>query len=607
MEETIEEKDKFRDIFSTSKRAIALTFKKEPKLFVLNILFGILLTILVYVQLSSFSNIVNEIIRMQKLGLGITSILIKQSIILGGSFLIPAVLQNLSSRYSDALSIRMGTHNQLMQIDSYASLDIGTIQSTEFQTKLDRAQKWGTGSINNVVYHSQAIIRDITGFITSGFILYTINPYLILLAILGSVSYYFVEKKYGKKLFFAYYVSTDEVRIEAEKTRHFRDMKRLIETVLFNLKNLFRTQINKINEEYDNKIIALKGKESLAMLGADVIQIVCLLVAVFFVTEQTLSGKLLIGSLLLAFGVYRSFVSVSQSFFRDFSRLEEQSRFAKRWFDLFDTKSKIVSKPNAVKPEWAVPPRIEFKNVSFTYPEGEVSVLKNISFVLESGEKMAMVGLNGAGKTTLIKLLCRVYDPTEGAVLIDGIDLRDIDVEYWHSNLGVLFQDFTNYQMTAREAIAVSRPDEPIDDERVRWAADMSGAKDFIEELPKKYDHLLWKGFGDGVELSKGQYQRMAVARIFYRDAFISILDEPTSAIDAVAEEKIFEVLETKMEGKTGILISHRFSTVKNADKIVVVEHGEIKELGSHKELMAKKGRYEELYTMQASRYLESE
>jgi ATP-binding cassette subfamily B protein len=501
----------------------------------------------------------------------------------------------------------MGTHNQLLLIDSYSSLDIGTVQGTEFQTKLDRAQKWGTGSINNVIYHTQSIIRDITGFITSGFILYFINPYLVLLAILGSISYYFVEKKYGKELYNAYYVSTDEIRIEAEKTRHFRDVKRLVETLLFNTKNLFRAQINKINEEYDDKIIKLKGRESFAMLGADILQILCLFIAIFLVTEQTLSGKLLIGSLLLAFTVYRSFVSVSQSFFRNFSRLEEQSRFAKRWFDIFDMKSKIVSKPDALKPSWQKPPKIEFRNVWFRYPEGEVDVLKDISFVLESGEKMAMVGLNGAGKTTTIKLLCRIYDPTQGSILIDGVDLRDIDLEYWHKNLGVLFQDFVNYQMTVREAIAISKPDEPIDDNKVRLAAEMSGAIDFIQELPKKYEHLLWKGFGDGVELSKGQYQRMAVARIFYRDAFISVLDEPTSAIDSVAEEKIFEILETKMKGKTVILISHRFSTVKNADNIAVIEHGELKEFGSHKALMAKKGRYAELYTMQASRYLDNQ
>ena len=200
-----------------------------------------------------------------------------------------------------------------------------------------------------------------------------------------------------------------------------------------------------------------------------------------------------------------------------------------------------------------------------------------------------------------------MYDPTKGDIFVDGLNLRDIDIEWWRQNLGILFQDFSNFQMTVKEAISISRPNEPIDEKRIIKAAEDSGAIDFIKDFPKKYDQLIWKGFQDGVELSKGQFQRMAVARIFYRDALISVLDEPTSAIDAVAEEKIFEVLETKMEGRTSVLISHRFSTVKNADKIAVIEHGELKELGNHKELMTKNGRYAELYTMQASRYLESE
>lgn len=462
MEETIEEKDKFKDIFSTSKRALGLAWKQERKLFLSTLILTVILAAVTYAQLASFSNIVNEIVRMQKLSLGITSVLVKQAIFLGFSFLIPTVLQNLLSRDSTALSIRMGTHNQLLQVDSYSGLDIGTIQGTEFQTKRDRALKWGTGSINNVVHHSESVLKDITSFIVAGFLLYSINPLLVLLAIAGSVSYYFVEKKYGKALWNAYYISTDEVRIEAEKFSHFKDPKKIIEVLLFNIKKLFRSQILDINQQYDTKVIRLKKKQSFAILLADIMQILCLFIAIFFVTQQTLSGKLLIGSLLLAFGVYRSFVQVSQNFFQDFSRLEQQSRFAKRWFDIFDMKSKIVSKPDAVKPQWQIPPRIEFKNVSFRYPEGEIDVLKNISFVLESGEKMAMVGLNGAGKTTLVKLLCRVYDPTEGQVLVDGVDLKDIDLEYWYENLGVLFQDFSDYKLTVREAIAISRPNKPI-------------------------------------------------------------------------------------------------------------------------------------------------
>lgn len=378
-----------------------------------------------------------------------------------------------------------------------------------------------------------------------------------------------------------------------------------MEVFLFKLKTIFKKQVIDVTNSFDNKVIKLSRKEILATVFADIFETVCLMGVIAFVTFETIKGAFLIGSLFLAFSAYRSFLSTTQGLFNDYTKMIEQSRYVKYWFDIFDIKPKLINKENALKPSWSKPPLIEFKNVSFAYPETDKSVLKNISFKINSGEKLAIVGENGAGKTTTVKLICRVYDPTEGDILVDGINLKDIDINHWRDYLGVLFQDFTNYNLTVRESIAISRPDDPIDDKKVIESAEMVGADSFINELPKKYNQLIWKGFQDGVELSKGQHQRMAVARIFYRDALVSVLDEPTSAIDAVAEEKIFEVLETKMEGKTVVLISHRFSTVKNADKIAVIEHGELKELGSHKQLMKKNGRYAELYTMQASRYLE--
>jgi ATP-binding cassette subfamily B protein len=230
-------------------------------------------------------------------------------------------------------------------------------------------------------------------------------------------------------------------------------------------------------------------------------------------------------------------------------------------------------------------------------------VLENLNFAIEPGEKIAIVGVNGAGKTTLIKLLCRIYDPTEGAILINGQDLRDISLEDWQSAIGILFQDFPVYNLTIRESIGVGRISESIDEEKLVNAARYSGADEFITN----YNQLIWKEFKDGIDLSKGQHQRLAVARMFYRNASITILDEPTASIDAVTEEKIFSSLERNMEGKTVILITHRFSTVKNAHKILMLENGKIIEQGSHRQLMKLEGKYAALYTMQAKRYLEEE
>ena len=606
MESELQQNDSFRVTLATTKRAFLFACKKEPRLVILTLVLSILLAGLVYLQLASFSNVVDQIVLVKSIGGVITRALFTNSIILALSFLIPAILQNIYNRYYEDLNMVIGTHIQLYRIDMIAALDIGTIEGAEFQTKLERAEQWGVTSIGNLAMLVLSIVKNITGLVISALILFFINPWLVLFAVVGGIPAYFIQKKYGAKLYDLYHERTDEARIMGDRNSFFRNPKKIIEIALFNLAARFKNDVKEANNSFDNKVVELGKRRSYATFGTDILSIACLLLAIAFVTMQTIQGDILVGGLLLAFSTYSSFTSIVQEFFWNTTKIENQARYSKRWFDLFDTQSKMIRSPDALKPSWETPPVIEFKNVSFLYPETDVVVLKNISLTLQSGEKLAIVGLNGAGKTTLIKLLCRVYDPTEGVILVNGVDLRGIDLDYWHTALGVLFQDFSNFQMTAREAIAISRPDEPINDEKVVHSAKAAEADEFIEKLPNKYHHLIWKGFKDGVELSKGQFQRMAVARILYRNALISVLDEPTSAIDAVAEEKIFEVLETKMTGKTVVLISHRFSTVKNADKIAVIEHGELKEMGSHKELMAQSGRYHELYTMQASRYLES-
>jgi ABC-type multidrug transport system fused ATPase/permease subunit len=198
--------------------------------------------------------------------------------------------------------------------------------------------------------------------------------------------------------------------------------------------------------------------------------------------------------------------------------------------------------------------------------------------------------------------LCRVYDPTEGVILINGVDLRDLNLEDWQNGIGILFQDFPVYNLTMRESIGIGRLSDELDEERIIKSSQYSGADEFITN----YDQLIWKDFAGGIDLSKGQHQRMAVARMFYRNAVVTILDEPTASIDAVTEEKIFTSLEENMSGKSVILITHRFSTVKNADKILMMEHGEIIELGSHRQLMIQNGKYAELYNMQARRYADA-
>ncbi|MDP3696554.1 MAG: ATP-binding cassette domain-containing protein, partial [Candidatus Taylorbacteria bacterium] len=281
----------------------------------------------------------------------------------------------------------------------------------------------------------------------------------------------------------------------------------------------------------------------------------------------------------------------------------QDSFFVSDIFKLLDMKPVIKKSEKGIVLDSHKTFEIAFEHVTFVYPGTKKAVLKDFSLKISPGEKIALVGVNGAGKTTFVKLLCRFYEPDEGKITIDGHDLREIDLESWYSQLGAIFQDYSRYHFIVKEAIALGRTGNISSLEKVKEAAKASEADTFIEEWEKKYEQMLGKEFTEGVEPSIGQWQKLALARTFYRDPLVLILDEPTSSIDAEAEAKIFEKLEALPKDRTVILISHRFSTVRQADKIGVVEDGQLKELGSHEDLLKLNGTYARLFTLQAKGY----
>lgn len=272
------------------------------------------------------------------------------------------------------------------------------------------------------------------------------------------------------------------------------------------------------------------------------------------------------------------------------------------FFKVLALPSKVVESEKPVKMETDKPPRIEFKKVSFGYPNTDKIVLKDISLVVEPGENIALVGVNGAGKSTMVKLLCRFYDVTSGQILINGVDIREIKKGDLYKLMGTLFQEFMHYHFTVKENITMGAPDKK-NKKTMEMAAEQSGAWEFVEKLPNKFETLLGKEFDDGEELSGGQWQKLAIARAFYEQSPLLILDEPTSAIDAEAEFEIFSNLQKIYRDKTLVLVSHRFSTVRNADKIFVIEEGKISEQGTHGQLLKKKGKYAKMFLTQAEGY----
>ncbi len=319
---------------------------------------------------------------------------------------------------------------------------------------------------------------------------------------------------------------------------------------------------------------------------------------------RTVAGVITIGELTFLAGSFQRIRNQLQMIFSRFTRITENALYLKDYFDFIDQEYESDSTAEVNSLEGVpIEKGFVFENLSFQYPGNEEYVLKDINFKLKAGEKLALVGENGAGKTTLVKLLLRMYKPSSGRILLDGTDIWTISAEEYQSLFGVIFQDFVKYYFTAGENIAIGKIDQISDQERIERAAERSLADQVVETLPKRYEQPLGKRFHDGKELSGGQWQKVALARAYMKNAQIVVLDEPTSALDARAEFEAFERFTELTEGKTAVLISHRFSTVRMADRILVLKGGQILELGSHEELLDNGQLYAELFNYQAQGY----
>ena len=320
------------------------------------------------------------------------------------------------------------------------------------------------------------------------------------------------------------------------------------------------------------------------------------------VVKDVISGELLVGTLVYMISTLSTMRNSVSNLLESISGQYENSLIIKDMIEFFNTKPVIVEHENPQVLNLKTPPEIIFENVSFKYKNSDKWVLKNVSLTLRSGENIGLVGNNGAGKTTLVKLLCRIYEPVEGRILINGVDLREVATKEWWSYLAVMFQDFASYDFLVEDAIAIGRPDKAKNLTKVIEASKVSQSHDFIMEWKGKYNEQLGVEFG-GKEPSKGQRQKLSIAKILYREGLLLILDEPTASVDAESESKIFDSIESISNKQTALLISHDLSTISECDKIFVLDKGKLIEEGDHKELMKKKGLYAELYNLQAKRF----
>lgn len=501
----------------------------------------------------------------------------------------------LGDRFANETSVRIMEHS--------ATLDLEMFEDAEFYDKLERArrQTWTRVSLMNDVLGQVQDTITIISFVVA---LVTFNPYLLILIFVSIIPSIYGELKFSGESYSLAFQWTSERR----KIDYYRFIGASDETAkevkIFGLSPFIIARFKQLVTDYysANRKLSIRRAIWGALLSSAMT--LSYYAAYIVIISQALGGLITLGSLTFLIGSFQQVQSLLQAIFMRFTSIAGDALYLKDLFDFFDIKPSV---PKPLKPH-PFPDKITqgfvFENVSFKYRNSSKWAVRNLSFSLSAGEKLALVGENGAGKTTVVKLLARLYEPTEGRILLDGVDLREYDVNELRKHIGVIFQDFVRYQMTLGENIATGNISQQDDKEAIVESAEKSQADTVARKLEQGYDQVIGRRFSEGVDLSGGEWQKVALARAYLRSAQVLILDEPTAALDARAEYDIFRRFTELTQGKSAVLISHRFSTVRMADKVLVLNKGERVEFGSHQELMELGGIYSELFTLQAQGYL---
>lgn len=501
----------------------------------------------------------------------------------------------LGDLFSNRLSVQIMEHAGAMDLERF--------EDPEFYDSLERARRQTVGRIG-LLSLVLTMGQNLITLASLMAILVTYNVWLLVLLVVAVLPSFVGETHFAGLSYSLLFRWTPERR-ELDYLRYVATSDETAKEVkLFGLSDFFTRRYEALADQYydANKELATRRAVSGGLLIA--LSTVAYYVANGFVIIDTVLGRHTLGDLTMLVGSFQRSRALITSVLLRSADMYEQSLFLQDLFTFLETEPHASSKPGAPPVPRPITTGFELKNVGFRYPGTDTWALRGVSFSLAPGERIALVGENGAGKTTLVKLLARLYDPSEGRILLDGRDLREYDVETLRRAIGVIFQDFVRYDMLLRENIAVGRIEALDDMPRIEEAAKRSLADQVAEMLDDGFDHMLGRRFDGGVNLSGGEWQKVGLARAYMRDAQILILDEPTAALDARAEYEVFQRFTELTRDKMAVLISHRFSTVRMADRIVVLEDGHVVEDGTHEELLELGGRYSELFTLQAAGYL---
>lgn len=512
------------------------------------------------------------------------------------------MLNRAISLMDSLLGDLFSNHTSIKIIEHAATLDLDQFEDSAFYDKMERARQQ---TIGRTILLSQ-VLSQLQDFITIGFLaagLLLFNPWLIVLLLVAVIPAFLGEAYFNDQSYALNRRQTPERR----ELDYFRFLGASDETAkevkIFNLSGFIAARFRTLSVQFykANRILLLRRSVWGSLFS--VIGSVGYYLAYAFIIFKAINGKITVGSLTFLAGSFRQLRSLLEGILNRFTSVSQGAIYLNDFFEFFEIKPQILPLDNPRIFPNPIRQGFVFENVGYRYRNSDKWANRHLNFTLHAGEKLALVGENGAGKTTLVKLLARLYEPTEGRILLDGYDLREYDVHELRGQIGIIFQDYLRYQMSVAQNIAAGKITETDNRGLIKFSAEQSLANLFIDKFATNYDQHLGRRFNEGIELSGGEWQKVALARAYMRSAQLIILDEPTAALDARAEYEVFQRFAGLTQGKTSVLISHRFSTVRMANRILVLDKGELLEIGSHEELLQQKGKYAELFYLQAKGY----
>lgn len=593
---------KIKYVFKNFGLSIGVSWKSSKLLFLTRVFFEIL-TAIVPIALAYIMKTIINMLSSRFFGqAGFNQNILLQVFILYLALQITsAFITKLKTILGNIHQEIINNHIDLLIIDKVNSLDISFFDSPKFYDDMIRATE-DSHSLQLLTWVSVSFISGMVQSASCFFIMWRLKWYIPFLIILLTLPSMIIEKIYIKRSYV-----WDRKRVKSErKINYYKDVlksKQFAKDIrVLNLYPTFYKGLVKLWKSWfseKKKIIFERGlwgalANSLPQIGTTII--------LFYVGLLILQRKLTIGDFTFYSGMIGQFVAGIAGVFGAFTQIYESELKLTNYRIFLNLIPKIKKQGNLI-PKSNL--EIEFRNVYFTYPTSDRQILNNVSFKINSCEKVALVGLNGAGKSTIIKLILRLYDPTDGEILVNGINIKDYDICEYRKNFGVVFQDFVNYSFSLRDSIAISDIDKKSDDRKIYYACKAAGIENVVKRLSKGLNTYLTKQFDDsGEELSGGEWQKVSIARAYFKDSKFMIMDEPSAALDPEAEYSMFETLANLCENKGTLIISHRLSSVVMADRIIVLEKGRLVESGSHSELLHKNGRYAQLFNLQAERYI---